>query len=161
LKTNCGKLLASPIRSCAIAYQPENGFMDWLKALPVSTLRVVAALAVTCVLASCGLGLSPAESASVIRHSHGQPGLPSTLSEKQLHDLSVWFENHRSGWTPSAVTYVPQTLIRVTHVGGQKSSVNIWSPKTVVVEYDEKQFTQDFEPAVVQELKSIAGASNG
>jgi hypothetical protein len=126
-----------------------------------SARRFAIVLLLTAVLAACTLELSPATSATVERYSNGRPVQTSKLTEQQLHLLSAWFAEHKSGWSRSYVTYAPAIYVRVSHVGGKPSSININSPTAVVVNYEGSQLEQQFEAAAVQNLISIIGASGG
>ena len=118
--------------------------------------RLVVAFLLAIALSACTLELPTAASAE--RYSGGAP---VQLTEQQLRLLSAWFEAHQSGWSHSYVTYVPATYVRVAHVGGQSSTINIWSPTKVVVNYDGSQIEQQFEASSVQTLISIVGPNGG
>ena len=82
------------------------------------------------------------------------------LSASQFQLLIAWFSSHRSGWSSSQVSYVPVSLVRVRHVNGDVSVVNVM--KSMVVVYNRSgQFTQNFSGEDINALRRAVGLPNG
>lgn len=118
--------------------------------------RIALVLILAAGLVGCKLDLPSLTSGSVQRFEKGTPVLSRQLSEKQLLALSAWFQQRRSGWSRSYVTFVPKTEVHVMHSDGKQSSINIW-PQQVIVVTEEHQLVQDFGATDMQTLFSIMG----
>lgn len=112
-------------------------------------------------LAACTLEIPSAISATAEKQAQGAPVKTWTLTETQTGSLVDWFKQHRSGWSPSYVSYAPRLQVRMKHANGKESYMNVLPPGLVVVVSTEGQFTQTFETQVVEQLVSIIGGNGG
>ena len=123
-------------------------------------LRIVFVALLMVGLSACTLELPAAASASAQRYANGSPTASWALNEKQLGAVAAWFDQHKSGWSQSPVTYVPGVYVQVRHANGSQSSINIW-PQLVVVNSGGSQYVQRFEASELQNLLSAVGAAGG
>jgi hypothetical protein len=122
-----------------------------------SLFRVVSVATLCIFLAGCYEKFSPIQSANVSHWQSGKPqGAARQLTPEQIKKLSDWLQNHRWGWHPVTASYLPATLLSVTHRDGTTSSVNLMQ-KVLIVGQNQRSLS-DTE---CQELHSIIGAENG
>lgn len=111
-------------------------------------------------LAACKFMLPLPVSATLSQYKSGSYSQPVELSSKQLGALSEWFSQHKSGWKPSLVTYVPCTIIRIRHNNSDTTVVNIRGNHLVVYN-QEGQYTQQFSQEDIDALFSILAITAG
>ena len=112
-------------------------------------------------LSACTLEMSSPIGATAEQYTSGAPIKTWALTETHEKALTDWFKKHPTGWSPSYASYAPRLLVRLKHAGGNVSSVNVLSPGLVVVVSPDGQFTQNFEPRVVEQLVASIGAAGG
>jgi hypothetical protein len=107
-------------------------------------------------LAACNLDFpTNSLSASAVRYSKGNPEQKWNLTEQKVRELHEWFSRHQDGWSVSYVTFVPVTLVTLTHAGDVRSSVNVLRGGHIVVNTSDHQFIQKFEESEVKSLVAI------
>jgi len=119
--------------------------------------RFVSIAALCLLLVGCYETYPPVKSASVTHWRGGKPqGAAQLITPAQVEKLSAWLQNHRWGWHPVMATYVPATLVSVTHSDGTASSANLMQMVLIV-----GQNQRSLSESESQELHSIIGAQNG
>lgn len=83
-------------------------------------------------LAGCDFDLANIASAKAEWHENGESTKPVELDTEAIELLVNWFRQRRSGWSTSIVSYVPAVLIRVEHIDGSRSVVNVLGNLLVV-----------------------------
>jgi hypothetical protein len=117
-----------------------------------------ASVAVVCLsLVGCYQSLPPIKSASFTRwHAGKARSQPQQLTSEQVAKLSDWLQNHKWGWHPVAGTFLPVTLISLSHADGTFSSANLM--KNIVIVGQHQRGLSESES---QELHSIVGVQYG
>lgn len=122
--------------------------------------HAVALLASALTIAGCQLDVSPITSATMSQYVSGRPEPSVTLRSEKVQALSSWIAEHRSGWSPSFVSYAPSLEIRLTHAAGETSVMNIDSKKVVI--YNRSgQLEQEFPSSSLSALRSAIGGAGG
>ena len=117
-----------------------------------------ASIAVVCLaLGGCYESFSPIQAGSFTRWQSGESvGAPQQLTTEQIAKLSDWLQNHKWGWHPVTGTFLPVTLLSLSHVDGTSSSANLMNKTLIVGKYQ-----RSLSEAESQVLQSIVGAQTG
>jgi hypothetical protein len=111
-------------------------------------------------LAGCTVDLPPASAATVSRFERGAPVKTWQLTEAHIRSLSLWFQQHQSGWTPSFVSYYPIVYVTIQHSNHEQSSINI-SPVKIIVNSAGRQVEQPFDRLAIKTLLDSLGSNGG
>lgn len=112
-------------------------------------------------LSACTLEMPSPIGATVEQYTSGALIKTWALTEAQEKALIDWFKQHPTGWSPSYASYVPHLLVRLKHSDGKVLSVNVLSPRLIVVASPDGQFTQMFETRVEEQFIASIGATGG
>ena len=126
--------------------------------LPTFRAVVVVLIAAT-LLAGCKFSLPDVTSATVTRYVSGNPGPQTELTPSQRAAIATWFKEHKSGWSSSFASYVPQLEVRATHENGTQSVINVIDSK-VVVKGAFGQYERNSGKPALAALRAAIGASS-
>lgn len=118
--------------------------------------RAIVSILVGIMIAACRLDARELSSAEVTRFERGQSVQTWSLGKDQVRDLTAWFAANRDGWTPSAVSYAPGVEVRMLHLDGSRSVLNLRDP-LVILYSNNGQVTQSFDAAGIAALKLSLG----
>ena len=122
------------------------------------TLRILAAALLCMALCACDLQTPKLASAGVTIYQAGQPLRSWQLSAAQITSLEAWLSEHRTGWTPDGVTYVPRVFVAATGIDGSPWGINVLGT-VVVVAGGSVQLKQSFRRQDVDSLVAAIGVS--
>lgn len=119
--------------------------------------RFILIVFVCVLLVGCYESFAPVKSANLTRWQKGKiQGTELQLTSKQIANLSEWLQSHKWGWQPVSGTFLPVTLLSLSHVDGSFSSANLMKNTLVVGKYQ-----RSLSATESQELHSIVGVQIG
>ncbi|MFZ4550885.1 MAG: hypothetical protein ACOYNB_03585 [Aquabacterium sp.] len=123
-----------------------------------ATIRALL-LALASMLSACTLDVPQASEAIVALNAGTLNERTKNLTDDQMRGLKAWFDDRRSGWLPSYVTYAPAMEVRVKGFNGNNTIINIM-PSKVVVYGSFGQYEQRFPPNELSILLLAIGSKH-